>query len=388
MKKYITGGFIAPTPAIKEGYPDLVVEKSYADMQECGIDVMISISFGEKDFPEHYKKQFEYAEKFGVKLLVIDEGLYMRTPIDENWKQKQESYSKYDSYGGLLLGDEPSMQEFDKLRFLYLEFKKKYPEKLGFINLLPCWANGSLFSGKEDEVISYEKYVNEFVQTVKPDYLSYDLYPFVGEFPFVRNEYFQNLAIIREVAERENIEFYSFMQGTSYGEGIRMPTEAEMLFQVNTSIAYGCTGFFWFTWNVPIGALPVGESYRSAIIDYYGNKTERYESVKKCIKQIRFVETYLSNCKCVGVFKVENETKNIDTTNVFISGKHLVVGEFLGAEDSYLYVVNSSLTESDFISIKSNKEKLYLLGNENSLFDENLKMELTAGCAALIKVIK
>ena len=68
MKKYITGGFIAPTPAIKEGYPDLVVEKSYAEMQECGLDYMISISFGEKDFPEHYKKQFEYAEKFDDKV--------------------------------------------------------------------------------------------------------------------------------------------------------------------------------------------------------------------------------------------------------------------------------------------------------------------------------
>ena len=364
----------------------MVVEKSYADMQEAGIDIIISISFGEKDFPEHYNKQFGYAEKFGVKLLVIDEGLYMRTPIDENWAQKQKSYSEYNSFGGLLLGDEPSVREFDKLRVLYLEFKKKYPEKLGFINLLPCWAGGALLSGKEDEVISYEEYVNEFVKTVKPDYLSYDLYPFVGEFPFVRNEYFQNLAVIREAAARENIEFYSFMQGTSYGEGIRMPTDVEMLFQVNTSLAYGCTGFFWFTWNVPVSSLPAGESYRSAIIDYYGNRTERYESVKKCIKQIRFVETYLSNCKCAGVFKVENERKHIDNTNVFVYGKHLIVGEFLEHEDVYLYVVNSSLTESDFISVETKNGEIYLLEDKNTLFDENIETEIKAGCAALIKV--
>jgi len=358
-------------------------------MQECGLDYMISISFGEKDFPEHYKKQFEYAEKFGVKLLVIDEGLYMRTPIDDNWAQMQSSYSNYNSFGGLLLGDEPSMQEFEKLGVLYSEFKKKHSDKLGFINLLPCWASGTLFSGKEDETISYEEYVDEFIKTVKPDYLSYDLYPFIGEFPFVRNEYFKNLGIIMEVAKRENIDFYSFMQGTSYGEGIRMPTEVEMLFQVNTSIAYGCKGFFWFTWNVPIGALPVGESYRSAIIDYYGNKTERFDYVKKCVNQIRFVEKDLSCCKNEEVLNVENEQVNLTNTNVYVSGKHLVAGKFKESEDVfYLYVVNTSLTESDFVTIETKEEKLCLVEKENPNFVAKISKELNAGCAVLIKINK
>ena len=66
--------------------------------------------------------------------------------------------------------------------------------------------------------------------------------------------------------------------------------------------------------------------------------------------------------------------------------RRIEAGEFLEYEDVYLYVVNSSLTESDFISVETKNGEIYLLEDKNTLFDENIETEIKAGCAALIKV--
>ena len=80
---------------------------------------------------------------------------------------------------------------------------------------------------------------------------------------------------------------------------------------------------------------------------------------------------------------------NLTNTNVYVSGKHLVAGKFKESEDVfYLYVVNTSLTESDFVTIETKEEKLCLVENENPNFVAKISKELNAGCAVLIKINK
>ncbi len=48
-------------------------------------------------------------------------------------------------------------------------------------------------------------------------------------------------------AQEANIPFWTFVQTCSFNSGRRIPTEADILWQVNTALAYGAKGIQYFT---------------------------------------------------------------------------------------------------------------------------------------------
>ncbi len=132
--------------------------------------------------------------------------------------------------------------------------------------------------------------LDSFIETVKPGLLSYDYYALRDGVTWY-DGWFNDLAIIREETQKVQIPFIVFVQSEGIKEGLRVPNRAEILWQVNTALAYGTRGFGWFCYWTPApdqgfpqgdGAPPpLVESHYNAMIDIDGNRTEVYDHVRE-----------------------------------------------------------------------------------------------------------
>ena len=168
----------------------------------------------------------------------------------------------YPSFVGLDVYDEPSPDKFETLARIVEIMREEHPDYLPYINLFPT---------------TDPNYVRQFVEVVKPALISFDRYPLLidgSDDP----HYFLNWAIVREEGLRANLPTWIFIQTLAYA-GHREPTAAEILWQINVSLAYGCKGIQYFTYWTPDPAR--GEAFESALITVDGQRTPRYDAAKE-----------------------------------------------------------------------------------------------------------
>lgn len=124
--------------------------------------------------------------------------------------------------------------------------------RLGFVNLLPNYATPAQYGAA-----SYGEYVAEFVRTVKPNLLSVDHYPDFGSTTGNKTKagYIDNLMVLREAGLGAGIGFWNFFNAMPYG-GISQYdiSEAELRWQVYTSLAIGSKGVLYFCYWTPPGS--------------------------------------------------------------------------------------------------------------------------------------
>lgn len=166
----------------------------------------------------------------------------------------------YASFAGLDHYDEPAPAKFQTLARTVQINRELSPETLPYINLFPT---------------TDPNYVRQFVDIVKPAVISFDRYPLLidGDDP----NFFLNWKIIRTEGLRADLPTWCFIQTLAYS-GHREPTAAELLWQVNISLAYGAKGIQYFTYWTPDPAR--GEGFGPALITTDGQRTERYDASK------------------------------------------------------------------------------------------------------------
>ncbi|MBE7084519.1 MAG: hypothetical protein E7368_00505 [Clostridiales bacterium] len=120
-----------------------------------------------------------------------------------------------------------------------------------------------------------------------------------GETRYLRKGYYQNLATIRDASIKANIPFWTYIQTCSWHEGGRLPTENELRWNVNTSLAYGAKGIQYFCGVVPYSSG--GETFDGALFDGAGVPTLLYNYVKTMNKQIKGIDHILMNSRNLGV---------------------------------------------------------------------------------------
>mmetsp|Transcript_28819 Transcript_28819/g.66595 ORF Transcript_28819/g.66595 Transcript_28819/m.66595 type:complete len:425 (-) Transcript_28819:33-1307(-) len=156
------------------------------------------------------------------------------------------------SFWGLQVRDEPSVADFSALAQQLASFKSAYPDKLGFINLLPNYASPAQLGAP-----TYGAYVDAFILTVKPQILCVDHYP-----NFLADEqtgnasmsgYRENLSVLRERSLQAGIGFWNFFNTMPFGSHTD-PSEAQIRWQVFTSLAYGAKGVLYFCYWTPKGS--------------------------------------------------------------------------------------------------------------------------------------
>ena len=197
---------------------------------------------------------------------------------------------------GISLRDEPSTKDFGPLRAAVDKLRKTSPGKLTYINLFPSYANREQLGAD-----SYEHYVGRFVNEVDPDVLCMDHYPMMTPTSDGRKGYCDDLGVMRKYSLEKKIPFWNFFNTMPYGPHFD-PTEAQLRWQIYTSLAYGAKGVLYFCYYTPDGdEFPKG----GAIITRDGRKTRHYYEAQRINRAIKNLGPTLMKLTSTAVYRIK-----------------------------------------------------------------------------------
>lgn len=253
---------------------------------------------------------------------------------------------------GYYLRDEPSSAPFPGLGKWAAAFQKAAPQAVPYINLLPNYA-----SPEQLGAANYDEYLEKFVATVRPRFVSYDHYALMDD-GSLSGGYFQNLEAVRRVALQSGLPFWNTVLPNSHFPS--EPAEGGLRLQAYTTLAYGARGISYYTYFTYF-APRVG-SYRLAPIEQLGSRAVTRHMLRSVNLQIQeLVPTYIT-LKSVNVFhhpNVPDGCRGLDSSVHLtdLQGGDLMAGEFEGpAGEPYVLVVNKGLHRSTAFGITPKAE--------------------------------
>lgn len=233
-------------------------DRWYREIKEANFTLVLG-GFGAKK-PEEIERQLELCRQNGLVALV---GNAHKTP---------KELPEHPDCWGYMLQDEPSTAAFPALADLTKKVREARPGRLAYIDLFPDYASPAQLGAE-----SYDAYVSRFVKEIDPDVLCMNHYPFMTPENDTRNGYLRNLDVMRKYALERNIPHWNFFNVMPFGPHTD-PTEAQLRWQIFTSLAYGSKGVLYFCYWTPRGGeFPKG----GAIITAEGRKTRHYEQAKR-----------------------------------------------------------------------------------------------------------
>ena len=324
------------------------MDTRYKEMADAHFNLVLG-GFGAKTEAD-VSRQLDLCDKYGMKAIVslpgyvkgATEGVKAAAEVKQH-----ENFPDHKACWGYMLRDEPSTEDFPNLSYMVDYLRENRPGKLAYMNLFPNYA-----SPKQLGTESYKEHVVRFVNEVKPEVLCMDHYPFMEpnvtalnldhttdwvldkENPRIdkisRTGYCENLAVLREIAQEKGIPFWNFFNVMPFGRHSD-PTEAQIRWQVYTSIAYGAKGILYFCYQSPTGAH--GEVFEKggAILTVDGKKTRHYEEAKRVNFAIKNLGNTLMKLESTAVHRVTRK----DDPNHVLKGtaiKSLSKGDYLIGE--------------------------------------------------------
>jgi hypothetical protein len=204
---------------------------------------------------------------------------------------------------------------------------------------------------------------------------------------------------VRDAALHGEIPAWVFIQTLAY-DGHREPTAAELLWQVNISLAYGAKGIQYFTYWTPEAAR--GEGFGPALITVDGQRTPRYAAARSInttwLHQVgRELKPLVSESVAhANETPVPNGAVAFTPTDYVtaITGNSVVVGTFhRGTADRWLLVANRSHSARARAIVLPNTKNVASVG----LFEPSTQtytpqrpsqvpLYLAPGAAALLKL--
>jgi hypothetical protein len=315
-----------------------------AEIQRCGFNLAGFVQPGDLDV----------VAQAGLKGIVSDERFHVtdaaahldKEEIARRVSSITSQVKNHPALFGYYLRDEPGASSFPGLARWSDALHAVDPHGRPYINLFPNYA-----SVAQMETASYEEYVDTFLKTVAPPFLSYDHYALM-ENGVLRGGYFENLELIRAAALRQGIPFWNIVLSNAhftYAE----PSPAGLRFQLYTTLAYGARGISFFTYFTPDAG-----NYRLAPIDPMGNKTPTWAMLREVIMLIHALGPTYLRLKSLNVFHFPEALQGccgIEGSRFLekISAGSFVIGEFQSsAGQPYIMVVNKDMQHSVSFSIK------------------------------------
>ncbi|MCC7376897.1 MAG: hypothetical protein IT581_19720 [Verrucomicrobiales bacterium] len=260
---------------------DVDVEGRYAEIAEANFTFVIGLCGGASPMPAD--QQLRLCEKYGLKALVTLSG-----PPSANLPDGPAVWG----YG---VTDEPNASQFDDLRKTVDRLRELRPGKLAYINLFPNYANATQLGTP-----TYAEHVGKFIAQVQPDVLSMDHYPRFGPDVDGRDNYCRNLEVMSRDSLAAGIPFWNFFNTMPYGPHTD-PTEAQLRWQIYTSLAYGAKGVMYFCYWTPRGdEFPKG----GAILTADGRRTRHYDEAKRINAGLKNLGPTLMNLTSQGVVRI------------------------------------------------------------------------------------
>jgi hypothetical protein len=316
--------------------------KRYQEIAECGFTAVLPPAYG-SDVKTN-KKILDLCKKAGLKAFLEDSRLLAKQPKAAGFARNLDGvladYAAHPALAGYFLTDEPSAGQFPLLGAVNQYLRKKDPKHIPFINLLPNYA-----SAEQLGTPTYEKHVGLFLKSVKPALVSWDHYALLqgGE----RANYFENLEIVRRQTAKADLPSVQIILSVPH-LGYRDPNEAELRWQVFTSLAYGAKGVLYFTYWTPYAAEEKQQGFHNAIIGADGKRTAKFNQVKRINARIKALAPTLLKLRGVAAYHtdpVPQGAQKLDPKGPVgkAAGGELLIGWLKDGKTDYLFVVNRSL---------------------------------------------
>lgn len=398
MKQFDITFFYGPT----EEY--IVKEDVIADMAASGI-TLCQLYWLETDT---IKKALPVLKKYGLRANVCDKRileLYKQEnmeAVDRVVKEVVEDYAAFDNVAEWGVCDEPDATKFPILAAIVKAFRK-YSDKTTDINLFPDYAGTELLKTPD-----YQTYLESFVETVKPHFLSYDYYQFMGRPPYERchegdedlrellirqaaegtedrDGFFDNLAVIRSLGMKNNLDQMLIIQLVEHAD-CRNLTYEEILWEVNMCLVYGMHRISYFTYWLPEdGNLYM--SWDNSMCDTKGNKFQHYYDVQAVNKEIKELGQMLFETKSTEVYHIGELPKGTIAFEghgpiIKVEGDNGVIGFF---ENGYVYLVNCDFKNANTFTIHSDKEMSVYKDGKFETCNNTYIVTLGAGAGILLK---
>lgn len=279
-----------------------------------------------------------------------------------------EDFGTHKAVYGFHIGDEPLDNvpaEVEAAAFALKTVKNVAPWLHPFLNLLPI--HDELSCGPKE----YCSFWFDVFKDSGANIVSYDYY---GQCSYFEREkyrdiYFRNLNEWYATASKMNAECWTCLLSVGHGS-LRVPTQDDIRWQINTAAAHGLTGFLWFFLYERF--YDGWWAFRNSPIDRFWNKTDLYDKLAyenktflefhaPVLSQYQFVKVMHFN-KCYGGTDEFKTGHGIKSLSIWINeGCPLIVSEFENEVSRAFVVVNNSQTEPVRIKLE---------------FDDDLKMPM------------
>ena len=246
-------------------------------------------------------KDLDVVQRHGLRAMVINQRLLTPAALaaPRELDALIDSVKKHPSFYGYYLADEPRADEFPALGRLVAHLRERDPAHLGFINLLPTYANNTQLGTKGNTEEAYAGHLRQYVRIVRPSLISYDHYQFTnaGDDP----QYFLNLEMIRAKSLAAGVPFLNIVQASSWMPGSaaspwapRVPNGDEMRYLVYTTLAYGAQGISYYVYCFP--------RHEGGITLADGTPTPLYHALKPLNREFVAIAKELQPLKSLGVY--------------------------------------------------------------------------------------
>lgn len=264
---------------------DVDLESRYQEIADAHFTVVIGTA------GTNAAGQLALCERLGLRAIVSSSG-----PV--------ESFPDGPACWGYLLTDEPNVAAFPELAKTIATLRAERPGRLGYVNLFPNYASPEQLGSP-----SYHAYVARFVDTVRPDVLSMDHYPLMRPNADRRDAYCDNLEVLRGESLKAGIPFWNYFHAMPFADRID-PTEAQMRWQIFTSLAYGAKGVLYFCyWTPGKGNAGTGEFPKGgALLTAEGRKTRHYDEARRINGELLRLGPTLMSLTSTGVRRLNTST--------------------------------------------------------------------------------
>ncbi len=310
----------------------------YREIAEANFTTVIG-GFGATT-PEAVKKQLDLCQKNHLKALVSLPGYRQGAQYGASALEAVRESDKFPDHPacwGFLTKDEPVASEFADLAFITAHLRKTRPGRLTYINLFPNYANMAQLGAP-----NYDEHVRRFVAEVTPDVLSMDHYPMMSPHGDGRSGYCENLQSMRDSSLQAGIPFWNFFNTMPFGPHYD-PTEAQLRWQIYTSLAYGAKGILYFCYQTP----PPGVEFPrgGAIITVEGRRTRHYEQAKRINACLKNMGDTLMKLTSTGVYRVPRQSNSrqilSDTPIRAITDGDYLIGTFRHEDGRRAILINN-----------------------------------------------
>ncbi|HOC57345.1 MAG TPA: hypothetical protein PKI20_17125 [Verrucomicrobiota bacterium] len=263
------------------------LDKHYRDIAEANFTLVVNQS------GTNTRAHLKRCKRFGLQTLVPANGPVEKLPDGP-------------ACWGYLLVDEPGAGAFPELARRAEEIRTKRPGRFGYVNLFPNYAPPSALGTP-----TYDEHVAKFVREVRPEVLSMDHYPLMRPEGDSREQYCANLECFRRHSLAAGIPFWNYFYSMPFNDRLD-PTEAQIRWQIFTSVAYGAKGVLYFCyWTPGKGAAGAGEFPKGgAVITAEGLKTRHYEEARRINAELKNLGPTLMKLTSTGVYRVTTETNS------------------------------------------------------------------------------